>query len=433
MSAEQTESAAQVGRSPARLVVAPPVSGPRTAVTAAITRRLFTAALGGLPVTVRVADRPGYAIGTGGPEAIICRPEEFFARLGRDGLIGFGEAWMTGAWESEDLAGFLTVLGRHLPSLVPGPLQALRSAYVRRPPRRERGDQADTQRVVAHHYDLSNELFALFLDKTMTYSSALFDPAPGERDPGAGPDPSVELETLESAQLRKIDRLLDLAEVGEGSRVLEIGTGWGALAITAARRGAHVTTMTLSVEQAAEAAERFAAAGVADRIDIQVRDYRDADGSFDAIVSVEMIEAVGWRHWSTYFRTIDRVLAPGGKVALQAITMPHDRMLATKHTYTWIQKYIFPGGFLPSPEVLDEVTREDTSLRIVQTDSLGEHYAETLRRWDQRFQAAAEEVEALGFDETFRRLWHFYLCYSEAGFASGYLDDLHLVLAREDD
>ena len=154
-------------------------------------------------------------------------------------------------------------------------------------------------------------------------------------------------------------------------------------------------------------------------------------GTYDAVVSVEMIEAVGHEYWSTYFRTIDRVLAPGGRVGIQAITMPHDRMLATRRTWTWINKYIFPGGFLPSVQSIESVTQRDTTLRRDGRLSFGQHYAETLRRWDTTFQAARDRVRALGFDEVFERMWHFYLDYSRAGFASGYIDVQQLTLARE--
>ncbi|GAB7006312.1 class I SAM-dependent methyltransferase [Nocardioides sp. AN3] len=396
-------------------------SGARAAVAATVARRLFLRAVGRLDVTVRLEGR---TVGRGGPVMTIHRPDELFARLGTDHSIGFGEAYLTGAWEAEDLGGFLAVLAVDVAHLVPRPLQVLRSAVMARPPRDELGEKSDTRRAVAHHYDLSNELFAVFLDPTMTYSSGHF-----RTDVGGLP---VKGDDLESAQLRKIDDLLDLAGVGPGTRVLEIGTGWGALAIRAAARGATVRTVTLSSEQRELALERVAAAGCSDQVRIDLCDYRDITGAYDAVVSVEMVEAVGWRHWPTYLRTIDRVLAPGGKVAIQAITMPHDRMLATRNTYTWMTKYIFPGGFLPSLRAMEETARDRTSLRLRRATGLGLHYAETLRQWDERFAARADEVERLGFDATFRRMWHYYLEYSRAGFASGYLDVHQLLLERED-
>jgi cyclopropane-fatty-acyl-phospholipid synthase len=387
-------------------------TGPRALLAARIARALFRTAVSRLDVTVHVGDR---TYGRGGPVAVVTRPEEFFARLGRDQLIGFGEAYLTGAWDAEDLGGFLTVLAAELPQLIPERLQRLRGLVVRKPPAEEVSSRHQSRDNIAHHYDLSNELFQLFLDPTLSYSSALF-----ERD-----------EELEVAQVRKIERLLDQAGVGDGTRLLEIGSGWGELAIRAARRGATVTTITLSVEQQALAEERIAAAGLSDRVSVELCDYRAVEGEYDAVVSVEMIEAVGWQYWRTYFETIDGVLAPGGQVAIQAITMPHDRMLKTRDTYTWMNKYIFPGGFLPSVKVLDQITREHTSLRMAAPYSMGASYAETLRRWDATFLAASDRVLALGFDQTFLRMWHFYLEYSRAGFASGYLDVNQLVFARE--
>jgi cyclopropane-fatty-acyl-phospholipid synthase len=386
-------------------------AGPRARASARVARALFTGAVSRLDVTVHVGDR---TYGRGGPVMVVTRPEEFFLRLGRDQLIGFGESYLTGAWDAEDLGGFLTVLSARVQHLIPEPLQKLRALVVRKPPEAELSSTEHSQENVAHHYDLSNQLFDLFLDPTLSYSSALFR---GQ-------------ESLEDAQVRKIERLLDQAGVGAGTRLLEIGSGWGELAIRAARRGAAVTTITLSVEQQALAAQRVAAAGVADRVSVELCDYRHVRGEYDAVVSVEMIEAVGWQFWRTYFETIDRVLAPGGRVAIQAITMPHDRMLVTRNTYTWINKYIFPGGFLPSVRVIDEITREHTSLRMTAPYSMGTSYAETLRRWDEAFLAASDRVLALGFDETFLRMWHFYLEYSRAGFASSYLDVNQLTFER---
>ena len=392
-------------------------SGSRARIAARVARRLFTSAVERLDVTVLVGNQ---VLGRGGPVAVVHRPDEFFARLGRDQLIGFGEAYLTGAWDAEDLSGFLTVLAADVSSLVPAPLQWLRSLVVARPPREQRGARRHTRDNIAHHYDLSNDLFGVFLDPSLSYSSALFTDDPG----------SATRADLEAAQHRKIDRLLDEAGVGPGTRLLEIGTGWGELAVRAARRGATVHTVTLSVEQQRLAQDRVAAAGVAHRVDIEICDYRAVTGSYDAVVSVEMIEAVGWRYWGTYFETVDRLLRPGGRAAVQAITMPHDRMLATRNTHTWINKYIFPGGFLPSVRAIDEVTRTHTALRLSDRLAFGPHYAATLRLWDQAFRAAATEVRGLGFDETFQRMWHFYLEYSRAGFTAGYLDVHQLTFAK---
>ena len=394
-------------------------------VHARVARRLFEQAARRLDVRVELPD--GTAIGRAAhvpnaPVMVLHRPERFLERLGADALIGFGESYMAGDWDSPDLGALLTVFAERMASLVPEPLQKLRALYVSRLPRTERNSTNNTRSNISRHYDLSNAMFEQFLDETMSYSSALFDPS--TLDAPAWSD-------LAPAQARKIERLLDRAGVGEGTRVLEIGTGWGELAIRAALRGAIVHSVTLSKEQRALARQRIGAAGVEDHVTVELTDYREVRGQYDAVVSVEMIEAVGYEYWPTYFRTLDAVLAPGGAVAIQAITMPHDRMLATRNTYTWVHKYIFPGGFLPSTEAIEEVTRAHTTLRVVDRLSLGDSYAQTLRLWDERFVANAGAVGRLGFDAIFRRMWHFYLEYSRAGFASGYLDVQQIVLRRE--
>jgi cyclopropane-fatty-acyl-phospholipid synthase len=404
-------------------------SGLRTTVSAAVARRLFIAGVRRFPVTVHLEGR---TLGTGGPEMTVHRPEEFFARLGRGVLIGFGEAYLTGAWDAEDLGGFLQVLAADMPTLVPAGLQRLRAIAVMRPPSHQRSTRANSQNNIAHHYDLSNELFELFLDPGLSYSSALFPTEPVREDGFsrmAAPEPGGD---LVDAQTRKIERLLDRTDVGPGSRVLEIGTGWGELAIRAAQRGALVHSITLSTEQKDLAERRIADAGLSDRVSVELLDYRalPEGTTYDAVLSVEMIEAVGYDFWTEYFQILDRVLAPGGRIGIQAITMRHDRMLATRNTYTWINKYIFPGGFLPSVEAIEQITRGHTTLRVADRLSFGTHYAETLRQWDERFLAQRDAVVGLGFDETFVRMWHFYLDYSRAGFGSGYLDVNQIVLDR---
>ncbi|MFG2307821.1 class I SAM-dependent methyltransferase [Streptomyces sp. NPDC048566] len=396
------------------VVARPDASRVRTAVTRSVLRR----ALERLPLQARFAD--GTRVGLGGPVIDIHDPDAFHARIGTHGLIGFGESYMAGEWDAPDLVAALTVLAGNLAELIPAPLQKLRGLWALRRPDVQRNTPAGARDNISSHYDLSNDLFALFLDETLSYSAALFRGFPATWD------------LLPAAQHRKIDRLLDLAGTGPGTRLLEIGTGWGELAIRAAARGARVTSLTLSGEQRDLARERVREAGLADRVDIRLCDYREATGTYDAVVSVEMIEAVGAEFWPTYFATLDRLLVPGGRVALQAITMPHDRMLASRDTFTWISKYIFPGGLLPSVEAVEEVTREHTRLSTTRRDGFGAHYAETLRLWRERFTERADEVAALGFDATFRRMWTFYLAYSEAGFRSGYLDVQQYLLTKED-
>ncbi len=385
--------------------------GPVSAVSGAVADRLLRQAAARLPV--RLAYPDGTVVGAADPTLptmTIHRPDAMARRIGRFGLIGFGESYMAGEWTADDLVGVLTEFGKAMRELIPAGLQRLRPFGVVRPPQTQHNSQSQARNNIAQHYDLSNQLFAEFLDETMTYSSAWFD-----RLPGSATD-------LPGAQHRKIDRLLDGAHVGAGSRVLEIGTGWGELCLRAAARGAHVRSITLSAEQQHLARQRVAAAGLSDRVDIELCDYRDAQGRYDAVVSVEMIEAVGYRFWPTYFATLDRLVLPGGRVAIQAITMPHDRMLATRNTFTWIQKYIFPGGLLPSAEAILGTAERYSRLRTIDVLSLRPHYAETLRLWRERFNDRRDAVTALGFDEVFRRMWELYLAYSEAGFASGYLD-----------
>ena len=384
---------------------------PRGLVGAMIADRLIRRAAARLPVRLVYPD--GTVVGAADatlPTMLIHRPDAFARRIGRYGLIGFGESYMAGEWSSEYPVGLLTEFAKYVGELIPPALQRLRPLAVVRSPRSQHNSRAQARRNIAEHYDLSNDLFAEFLDETMTYSSALFETLPASQS------------DLLGAQHRKIDRLLDAARVGPGSRVLEIGTGWGELSLRAAARGAHVRSITLSAEQQQLAWQRVATAGLSDRVEIELCDYRDVDGRYDAVLSVEMVEAVGYRFWPTYFQTLDRLVTPGGRVAIQAITMPHDRMLATRNTYTWIQKYIFPGGMLPSTEAVMSITERDTRLRTVDMYSLRPHYAETLRLWRERFTERRDAMAALGFDEVFHRMWWLYLAYSEAGFESGYLD-----------
>ncbi len=392
---------------------------------ASVAKALFHSAVRDLPVRVVYPD--GRVLGAGtkiDPVMRLERPADFFHRLGSDAKIGFGEAYMVGDWTNghgTDLADLLAPFAGRMAKLIHPVLQRFRNAVERTQPAEEVNTPDQARDNVSRHYDLSNDLFAQFLDETMTYSSAWFDDGPG---------PHGHTDSLGEAQLRKIDGILDFARVGAGSSVLEIGTGWGALALRAAQRGAQVVSLTLSEEQKSLAEQRIAAAGCADRVRVVLQDYREAEGQYDAVVSVEMIEAVGIDYWPTYVQTLDRLLAPGGRVSLQSITMPHDRMLATRSSYTWIHKYIFPGGMIPSIRAIEENLDAHTSLEIVERRDLGPHYAETLRQWRGQFLANWPEVSRLGFDETFRRMWEFYLGYCEAGFRVRYLGVSQLSLAR---
>ncbi len=426
---------------------------PRAPVHAAVARSVIRRAVRSLPLTLEFPDGTRWGAGhrtatrrtAGAPTLALTRPDAFFARLGRDGLIGLGEAWMTGEltagrWcprasggpgetdaavldESTDrLAAALTVLAGRLTSLVPRPLRALRRWWQRRQPDSERNTVRGAQHNIHRHYDLSNDMFGTFLDESMTYSSAWFDPAPTT---------AATFDELGPAQLRKIDGILDLARVRSGTHLVEIGTGWGALAIrAAAERGATVTSLTLSREQADLARRRINDAGLADRVDVRLEDYRvhaaAHHGAYDAAASVEMIEAVGRQYWPDYFSSVQAMLRPGARFGLQAITVDHGQLLATHGSYTWIHKYVFPGGQLTSLPGIDHALAAHTRMRVQESRRLGDSYAATLRLWRHRFNANAARIAELGFDETFRRMWTFYLAYSEAGFASGYLDDYQL-------
>ena len=390
---------------------------PYSPLRALAARQILRRAVRELPLVVLLPD--GDRLGAGGAGAPVMEivSDDFFHRIGADLKIGFGESYLAGDWQAgpgTDLADLLTVFAARLTDLVPPVLQRFRKLIEQRMPSSEDNDRRGARANIARHYDLSNELFALFLDETMTYSSAWF----GEAD------------QLEDAQLRKIDGILDFAGVRDGSRVLEIGTGWGQLAIQAAQRGATVTSITLSAEQRDLARKRIAEAGV--DVTVELRDYRDVQGQYDAVVSVEMLEAVGERYWPTYFATVDRLLAPGGRFGLQSITMPHDRLLATRHAQGWIHKYIFPGGLIPSLTAIDRIAATVGGLEVVERRDLGPDYARTLHLWRDRFTSRAAEVANLGFDAVFRRMWEFYLAYSEAGFRAGYLGVSQLALARSD-
>jgi cyclopropane-fatty-acyl-phospholipid synthase len=345
---------------------------------------------------------------------IVIHDRAAMVRLLIDGETGAGEAYMDGQWSSPDLAALLLLaaLNRQELSLIGGwwrmPTQALRIAAHRL----RRNTVRQARRNIASHYDLSNDLYRLFLDDSLTYSSAVF----------ASPDQS-----LEEAQRNKYAKVADLAGVTEpGMRVLEIGSGWGSFAIfLAGERGAQVTSITISEEQATLARERVEAAGLSDRVSIELRDYREVAGEFDAIVSVEMLEAVGHEYFPAFFETCDRVLRRGGRIGLQSITYPDARYEDQRRGANWIQKYIFPGGLLPSLAVIERATHR-TSLLVTGVTDIGPHYAPTLRAWREKFMSNLDAVRALGFDDRFLRMWEYYLALCEAGFAAGIFQDVQI-------
>lgn len=387
-------------------------SGAVAAASAIVADRLLRRTVAPLPIRLMYPDGP--VIGAGGataPTLVVNEPDRLARRLGRHGLIGFGESYMAGEWESSDLVGVLTALTPAFNAMVPSGLRWLKPIAAAAQPRSPYTRREQVLRNVAAHFDdLSSDLFIEFLDETMTYSGALFDRLPAKWADLAG------------AQRRKIDRLLDAAEVGPGSRLLDLGTGWGELSIRAAARGAEVHSVTPSERQMWLARQRVVAAGQSRRVHVEVCDYRDIDGGYDAVISVEMIEAVGHRSWPEFLRTLGQLVRPGGNVVIQAIACPDAQMLASRERLTWLQKYIFPGGVIPSTKALLEIVKRESTLEPVDMISLREHYAETLRLWRERFLQRRKTLAHIGFDEVFARMWEFYLADREAGFRSGNLN-----------
>jgi len=348
----------------------------------------------------------------------------FFTSLLRRGSMGLGESYVDGYWETDDLqklfAFFLSnetrLTGRQLPNPVAKAAQKLLAPRRVLPPGNSRsGSRAN----VSAHYDLSNQAFALFLDPGMTYSCAVFA------------DPDNPAEPLEEAQQRKLRMMAQKAGVGPGDRVLEIGCGWGSFAVLAAREfGCQVTALTLSREQFDYVSALVRRLGLENAVEPVFADYRDHQGEYDAVVSIEMIEAVGHRYHQAYFRAIDRLLAPGGRAVIQAITIIDQRYDAYRQAPDWINTYIFPGGLLPSLRRISQITGSHTSLQISDVEDIGRHYAPTLVAWRDRFHGNWDQIARLGFDERFRRTFDYYFSVCEAGFRFGHVRDVQVVLER---
>ena len=346
------------------------------------------------------------------------RDHDFFRRIARDGDIGLGESYMNGEWTTPDLTAVIKLLIANREFLDDAnPRTAGLGRIVNRILHLTRANTpGGSRKNISAHYDLSNDFFATFLDPSMLYSSAVYD----------GPN-----DTLEAAQQRKLDLLIDKLRIRPEHHVLEIGSGWGAMAIRLARQtGCRVTSITVSERQLELARARVAEAGLADRVEIKLSDYRHLEGSFDRIVSIEMLEAVGHEFLGDYFAACDRVLKPNGLVALQVITIPDQRYEAYRKGVDWIQKHIFPGGHLPSLSALSEAMTQRSSFYVEHLENIGPHYARTLRDWRTRFWSHAESIRAMGFDELFLRKWDYYFCYCEAAFATRTLNNLHLLLTR---
>jgi len=347
--------------------------------------------------------------GAPGPRARV-HDDRLFLRLLLRGELGAGESFVAGEWSADDLVGVLRAFLRGTNAAgFESPLTRLAQLPALARHRRAANTRSGSARNIHAHYDLGNDFYRLFLDPdTLAYSAAIY-PAP----------------TLADAQRAKLERLCDWLELSPRDHLLEIGCGWGGMAIHAARtRGCRVTAITISREQHELASARVAAAGLADRISVELRDYRDLTGRFDKIVSIEMIEAVGFEYLPAFFSTCARALAPGGRLALQTITMPADRFDAYRRRVDWMQTYIFPGSCIPS---LPALTAAASGFHLEREDDIGPSYALTLRAWRERFLAELPAVRALGFDEPFVRTWLLYLAFSEAAFAERTLGDHQLL------
>lgn len=343
--------------------------------------------------------------------------DAFFTKFALRGDMGAGEAYMDGDWRTDDLATFVGLMLRNQSVL---PLESTLTQWLNAGNnwlhRRRANTRDGSRRNIGAHYDLSNDLFRTFLDPSMAYSSGVY---------------LSDTDTLEQAQQQKFERWCQTLALAPTDHVLEIGSGWGGLALHAARtRGCRVTGITVSREQLALSTARAQQEGLDHLVEFRFCDYRDVQGSFSKVVSIEMIEAVGEEFWPGYFRKIDEVLAPGGRAGIQAITMVDARFEAYRRQCDWIQKYIFPGGMLPSIGAMVDVTARETRLGLVGLDDRPIDYANTLRDWRRRFFARIDDVRALGFDDRFIRMWDYYLASCEGAFRTRNLGLLHLVFGR---
>jgi len=342
----------------------------------------------------------------------------FYRALAANGSVGAGEAYMDGLWTCDDLVALVRLLVRNrdrLDAMETG-LARLGGWAMRVLHAFKRNTRLGSQRNIAAHYDLGNDLFELFLDENMMYSSAIF------ADPG---------ESLEAAQRRKLERICRKLDLQPSDHLVEIGTGWGGMAIYAARNfGCRVTTTTISKEQHALAVERIAQAGLSDKVTVLLEDYRDLEGTYDKLVSIEMIEAIGHQYLDTYLAKCASLLKEDGLALIQAITIEDSRYEQALHSVDFIKRYIFPGSFIPCVSAITGAAARASDLRLVNLEDFGPSYALTLNHWRQRFLSRLDQVRALGYDERFVRMWEFYLCYCEGGFIERSIGDVHLLLAR---
>ena len=339
-----------------------------------------------------------------------------FERLLREGQLGFCDAYMDGQWSTPDLQAFMDYIHADNDEVFDSfPGQKLVQFYERLRFWMQGNSKGQARKNISYHYDLGNDFYGLWLDKTMTYSSALFETGQ---------------ESLEEAQTAKYASMVDQMGVNAGDHVLEIGCGWGGFAEYAAKeRGLSVTCLTISKEQIKYAQDRINAAGLQDLVTLKLQDYRDETGVYDGIASIEMFEAVGEKYWPSYFQTVHDRLKPGGQATLQIITVRDDRFEIYRKSVDFIQKYIFPGGMLPSPLVLSKQAQE-AGLKVVKSIEFGESYSETLRRWHDTFNDKWDQVLAMGFDDRFRRMWNFYLTSCAATFHYGNCDVTQITISK---
>jgi cyclopropane-fatty-acyl-phospholipid synthase len=342
----------------------------------------------------------------------------FYRAVAVNGSVGAGESFMDGQWRCDDLVGLIRLLVRNRDLLdgMESGLARLGGWVMQAWGALRRNTRAGSRRNIAAHYDLGNAFFGLFLSEDLMYSSALWE----------GAD-----DTLEAASQRKLDRVCQWLELGPGDRVVEIGTGWGGFALHAARHyGCHVTTTTISREQHALASARVAEAGLGDRVTLLLEDYRDLEGQYDKLVSIEMVEAIGAAYLDTWFAKLGALVRPGGKALVQAITIEDHRYAQALKAVDFIKRHVFPGSFIPSVNAMLSAKTRATDLALLRQEDFGLSYARTLHAWRERFLAARGEVRAQGFDERFLRLWEFYLAYCEGGFLERSIGVSHLLFAK---
>lgn len=341
-----------------------------------------------------------------------------FSDILASGSIGAAESFMTGDWTTPDLTRLVRVMVRNRDLLddMEGGLASLSRPLLKWMHRQNQNSEKGSKRNIAAHYDLGNALFELFLDPTMMYSSGLF--------------PS-ETSSMEDASINKLKKICESLDITESDHVVEIGSGWGGFAIFAAKNyGCRVTTTTISTEQYSFAEKRIAHEGLQDKITLLKQDYRDLTGQYDKLVSIEMIEAVGWQFYQTFFNQCAALLKPDGLMLIQAITIEDQRYDYARKNVDFIQKYIFPGSCIPSIQALLTASKKSSDLRLTRLEDFAPHYALTLKRWYQKFQQQSDKVSQLGYSDEFKRMWEFYLCYCEGGFAERSIGVAHMRFAK---